>query len=238
MKYSMALVKNVLNAQAAYQTLSERSVGVPGMMLIYGDPGFGKTTTITWLVNQANGVFVRANATWTPNSMLAAIMKELGAAPMNRTADMLNHITQRLIETGRPLFVDEANYLSRNKTLLDTLKDIHDMTDVPVLMAGAEGIERKVPHHPTVARRISQWVKFEPADLDDAKILAETVCEVAVSDQLLAHLHKQAKGSMGLMTVGLSRIEAFARSNGLNQVSFEQWGDRPLSLSSHMRGRR
>ncbi len=238
MRHQMAPVKNVLNAQSAYQTLAERDLGIPGMMLIYGEPGFGKTTTITWLVNQANGVFVRANATWTPNSMLAAIMQELGADPMNRTSQMLNHISQQLIESQRPLFIDEANYLKGNQQMLNTLKDLHDMTDVPVIMAGAEGIEKKLPHYPTLARRISQWVEFKPADLDDAESLASTVCEVELDEALLRQLHKQAKGSMGLMTVGLARIESFARSNGLDLVTAEQWSDRPLFLSRQPGARR
>lgn len=238
MRHQMALVKNVINAQAAYQTLAQRDLGIPGMMLIHGDPGFGKTTTITWLVNQANGVFVRANATWTANSMLAAIMEELGSDPMHSTAKMLKHIAQRLSESRRPLFVDEANYLGSDKKMLNTLKDIHDMTDVPVLMAGAEGIERKLPHHPTLARRISQWVEFKAADLDDAATLANTVCEVALAEDLLVHLHRQAKGSMGLMTVGLARIESFARSNGIDQIDAGQWGDRQLFMSRQPGGRR
>lgn len=237
MRHKLAPVKNVANAQGAFETLQQRDLGIPGMMLIHGDPGYGKTTAVTWLINQVNGVFVRANATWTPSAMLGSIMHELGALPLHRTSAMLDFIATRLNETRRPLFVDEANYLSGNKRMLETLRDIHDLTDVPVVMAGAENIERKVIHHAQLARRISQWVEFKRADIEDAIILAETVCEVDLADDLLALLHKQAKGSMGLMTVGLARIEAFARSNDLATVNASQWADRPLFLSRQPRGR-
>ena len=48
----------------------------------------------------------------------------------------------------------------------------------------------------------------------------------------LAMLHTQAKGSMRLMTVGLSRIEALAKANGWRDVSAEQWGNRALFLGN------
>lgn len=230
MKYVVAPVKNIVNGQSAFQTLDERAMGVPGMMLVHGEPGAGKTTFLAWMINQVNGVLVRANAVWTPNSMLAAIMSELGVDPLHSTAKMLNYITRELSDSGRPLFVDEANYLATNKKMLETLRDIHDMTDVPVVLCGAEKIERKLPRYPQLASRISQWVEFKPADLEDAQELVNSVCEVALAPDLVRHLHKQAGGSMRRMTVGLSRIESFARSNGLQEINADQWGDRQMFL--------
>lgn len=234
MKHVVAPVKNIVAAQSAFQTLSERDIGVPGMMLIHGDPGMGKTTALAWLINQVNGVFVRANATWTANSMLASVMAELGVDPMHSTARMLNHIVSKLAESGRPLFVDEANYLVHSRQMLETLRDIHDIANVPVVLCGAESIERKLPKYPQLQSRISQWVEFKSADIDDARTLIDAVSEIALSPDLLQHLWQQAKGSMRLMTVGLSRIESFARSNGLSEIDAEQWGGRQLFMGGRV----
>ena len=130
MRNELATVKNVLGLQAAYQALKSRDSGIPGMGLVHGFTGAGKTTSIVWLVNQVDGVFVRANATWTPVVMLQAIMTELGAAPLGRCAPMLSFIVDKLSLSGRPLFVDESDYLTDNRKMLETLRDIHDVSHV------------------------------------------------------------------------------------------------------------
>lgn len=233
MKHEMAIVKNVVRLRDAFDTLANRDMGVPGMMLAHGYTGYGKTTTIAWLVNQTSGVYVRANATWTPTAMLSAIMKELGFDPVNNRASvMVEHIVERLALDARPLFVDEADYLfSNNARMIETLRDIHDLSGSPVVMVGMEGIERRLVHRKQLARRISQWVEFRPADLEDAARVAQTVCEIEIEDDLLCHIHNETNGSIGLMVVGLARIEAFAKTNGMKKVSLDQWGQRQLFLS-------
>lgn len=230
MRNKLALVKNVAALQLAYESLASRDLGIPGMALVYGYTGAGKTTGVTWLVNRTRGVYVRAAATWTPSTMLGRIMAELGAAALNRSAQMVDHIVGALTEQQRPLFVDEADYLLGNVKMLETLRDIHDLSGVPVVLIGMEGIERRLVHRPQLARRISHWVEFLPSDLDDARTLATTVCEVALDDELLQRLHQESGGSMGLMAVGMARIEALAKANGWAQVSGEQWGDRKLFM--------
>lgn len=238
MRNKLAPVKNVAALQAAFESLSGRDFGVPGMGLVYGETGAGKTTAITKLVNTTRGVYVRANATWTPSAMLGSIMTELGAAPLhNGGAAMVRHITNTLAESNRPLFVDEADYLLGNTKMLETLRDIHDVSSVPVVLIGMAGIERKLVHRPQLAGRISQWVEFSPCDYEDAQILCRTVCEVEIDEPLLKTLHTEAKGSVRLMVVGLSRIEAAARANGWKTVTADLWGNRPLFLSNAPKGR-
>ena len=231
MHSQLAIVKNVINLQNAHDALESRAPGIPGMGLVYGFTGAGKTTAIAWLVTQCNGVYVRAGATWTPTSMLGSIMKELGADPLGRAAPMVDFIVNELAVNRRSLFLDEADYLTGNLKMLETMRDIHDLSQTPVMLIGMEGIDQKLIHRKQLSRRISHWVKFLPADLDDAAILAETTCEVQIEDDLLAYLHKESKGSIGLMTIGLSRIEAFAKAQELTTIDLATWGKRQLFLS-------
>lgn len=233
MKNQLAHTKSVLALSAAFEALSGRDAGIPGMGLVHGYTGAGKTTAISWLINKSGGVYARASATWTPSAMLGRIMVELGAEPLHRGgAAMVEHICSELARSRRPLFVDEADYLMKNLKMLETLRDIHDMSGQPVVLIGMEGIERRIVHRAQFARRISQWVEFLPSDLEDARTLTDTVCEVDIADDLLEQLHAEAKGSVGLMVVGLSRIEAFAKGNGWKKVDADAWGTRKLFLGN------
>ncbi|MCU1282939.1 MAG: putative prophage MuSo1, transposition protein [bacterium] len=237
MKHKMAVVKNILNLRNAYEALAQRGYGVEGMGLVYGSAGFGKSTALTWLRTQTNAVYVRACATWTPTAMLKAIAVELGFEPHYRAIDNVHEIVRQLATTNRGLYVDELDYLVGTDYLvkaLDTLRDIHDISKMPVLLIGMAGIERKLKSRLQLARRITQWVEFLPADLDDARLLARDVCEVQLDDELLADLHGAAKGNIGLMSNGLARIEQFGKANGKggpkSPITREVWGARPFFL--------
>lgn len=233
MRNTLAITKNVAALQLAYEALASRDVGIPGMGLVHGYTGAGKTTAITWLLNKTRGVYARASATWTASAMLGRIMHELGAEPLARGgAAMVEHIVKALGAAQRPLFIDEADYLVRDLKMLETLRDIHDLSGQPVVLIGMEGIERRLVHRQQLARRISQWVEFAASDLDDARTIADTVCEVKIEQDLLEALHGDAKGSVGLMVVGLSRIEAMAKGNGWKTVDADRWGGRKLFLGA------
>lgn len=238
MRNKLAITKSVAALQVAYEALASRDIGVPGMALVHGYTGAGKTTAITALVNTTHGVYVRAMRTWTPNTMLARIVTELQGAPMGRNAAMVDYIVSQLQEQNRPLFVDEADYLVAHSDMIETLRDIHDLSEQPVVMVGMEGIERRLTMRKQLARRISHWVEFLLSDLADARAVTEAVCEVGVDDELLARLHSESGGSVGLMVVGLARIEQLARANGWVRVSADQWGDRKLFIGGAPKGAR
>jgi DNA transposition AAA+ family ATPase len=233
MKQQIAQVKNVMRLGLAFASLVERDAGVPGIGLVYGFTGAGKSTAIAQLIIRVNGVFTRASAVWTPNMMLQELTHELGGQPGGSNARMLKYCCEVLGKepTPRAIFVDEADYLLSNTKMLETLRDIHDVTGAPVVLIGMDGIQRKITLRPQFSRRITQWVEFKALDLSDTRTLIDTVCEVAISDDLAGKLHHAAGGSVGLMTVGLARIEQVAKSQGWERVDAKAWGDKQFFLS-------
>jgi len=227
-KYALAKTKNVRHFMATLSDLRNRPPGVEGMGVLWGEPGEGKTTVVAYAANHLNGIFIRLNAAMTMTSLLASIAAELGGSPAHRRAQMLAWITRKLMEEDRVIFFDEADYLFRQMEMLDVVRDLYDITGTPIMLIGMEHIARRLQEHGRLARRITQWIRFEGLDMADARILADTVCEVGVADDLLAHLHREAKANIGRMVIGLSRIETLANTSQISTVTREDWADRPL----------
>ncbi len=228
MKFEMAMTTNVRRFLAAVRELNDRPIGVEGMGLLWGHPGEGKSTTIAYATNTLNGIFLRVNACWTVTSLLGALMVELGQPSGRFRAPMVDASVRCLMEQPRPIFIDEADYLLRQTDMLDVMRDIYDTTGSPVILIGMEEMARKVQTNGRFARRITQWVEFRGISLKDARTLADTVCEVAVEDDLLTRLHEASKANIGRMTTGLSRIERLAKFNKIESMSLDVWGDRPF----------
>lgn len=234
MRYELAKTKNVRKFLAVMNDLRIRPMGVEGMGILWGKPGEGKSTILAYATNIFNGIFIRAKRSWTMTSLLEAIIIELRGVPGRRRSQMEDWIEKRLMESGedRIIFVDEADYLfSRNMAsndMLDVLRDIYDSTGTPIILAGMENIARRIQEEGRFARRITSWVEFQGIDLDDARIVADTICEVGVADDLLAHMHRECKASIGNIVPALSRIENLGKTTGIETVDMAAWGDRPL----------
>lgn len=230
MKRIIAPVRNVTRLYAAYQDLVDRDAGVPGIGLLHGFTGAGKSTAVAQLVIRVDGVFVRANAVWTPSALLGALMSDLGGEPLGKNSAMLQFVCDRLAVSQRPVFVDEADYLLSNPKMLETLRDIHDMTGVPVIIIGMAGFEKRITHRAQFCRRISQFVEFLPLDLEDAHVLVKSTCEITLESDLIGRLWTASGGSIGKMAVGLSRVEQYAKGRELDSMDAKAWGDRQFFL--------
>lgn len=223
MRSKIVPISNVARLADAGDALLNRAPGMPGMGLCFGDSGLGKTTAIAWLATRQHGVFVRAMSTSTPTSLLESICRELHIASRNRIAHTVEAIVNELAKTGRPLFVDEADYVVQQARLIDTLRDVHDLSSVPVILIGMAGIDRRISLSPQLSGRMAQWVEFKPTHVADAKLLAKELCEVAVADDLVSELHARAVGVVRNIVVGLGKIEQHARSRGLGTMALKDW---------------
>ena len=229
MKIAVAKTKNLVNLAKAADQLRTRSMGTPGIGLIWGPSGLGKTTAATWFCDRYDAVYVRAWSTWTASSMLSAISAALDLPAATRVSVAIEQIVRRLSETQRPLFVDEADYLLGSNRLLDTLRDIHDVSSAPVIVVGMGEFRRRAERREQFAGRITARVEFRPADVEDARTAAMALLErVRPSDELLARLVQSSGGSMRRIVSGLSQIERLATRRRIAEVSLADWGTRPF----------
>lgn len=226
---------NIAKFLKAVEELKQRGVGEEGMGLLWGNPGEGKSTTVAYVQNQAGGVHLRARVTWTVTSMLSSLMNELGMEAGRYRDRMIQDAIHTLTLHPRPIFVDEADYLFRQTDMLDALRDVYDSARVPVILIGMEDMARRIRSDARSGnrfnrfeRRITQWIEFKGMTLEDAAKVANDLCEVRVSDDLVEHLHARTSGNIGNVVIGLRRIERFGKSNGLDEVTLTAFGNRQL----------
>ncbi|MEW6708280.1 MAG: ATP-binding protein [Candidatus Riflebacteria bacterium] len=232
MRSHVVVVKNISRLSVASGALLTRTPGTPGIGLIFGKSGLGKTTATAWFVNQCNGVYVRALSTWTSSAMLQEILKELDTAPTKlRASSMVRQIAEILRLTGRPLFLDEFDYIVEDKKMTETLRDIHDLSSVPIVLVGMDGVRQKVQVRDQFVNRIAQWVEFQSADLEDCTMLAKELCEVKIHPDLLRRLFEASKGVIRLIVIGLDVIERRAKTLGLTEVGIDEWGSASFFLT-------
>lgn len=224
MKYRIVQTENILRLHEASTALMERPAGMPGMGVVHGDTGAGKSTACAWLNNKVHGVYVRARALSTPSSFLGSILKELDMEPTRSCAGMVDQVVERLALSGRPLMIDEADYVAEKPRLTETLRDIHDLSTVPVILIGMNQLTRKLDQRRQLSGRLAQAVEFGPVDMEDARTVADTLAEVSVADDLLADLHTKAAGEIRRIVVGLNHIEQRAHSLGRDELDLKGWG--------------
>lgn len=223
MRRVIVLTKNVRVLLDAYSQLRDADANAPKICVVHGVPGMGKSTGMALLEKDWSACCTRATAAWTPRTMLLSILRELGRDDLKGSnQDQLDEITRLLSLSGRPLIVDEADYLFERRGLLELLRDIHDIAQVPLLLVGMERVVRKVNSRELVASRVAEQVKFEKLDREDARQYTDELCEVEVADDLLDDLHRKANGSARRIWLGLNQIENFGLARG-GRVDLAQW---------------
>lgn len=225
MRSKTVLTKNIARLNDAGEALLRRAPGMPGMGLVHGETGFGKSTAIAWYINRpnVNGVYVRALSVWTPAAMFSTILQALGRVPRGGSAVMVKEIIEQLLIQNRPLFIDEADYIINSKAMTESLRDLHDMALVPVVLIGMAGIDQRLAHRKQLINRVMQDVRFEPSDMEDARKVTDALCEVKVRDDLLELVLRASGGNVRNLVVGLQRIEHYTRSQGLDEIGANNW---------------
>ena len=232
MKNKIAIVKNVIATQVLIEELMDRDYGVPGIGLMYGPPGLGKTTATASVVNRCNGIYIRAISGITLSQLLRQIVRELSGPEMHTKESMINYIVETMAVNNRPLFIDESDYLLSDKNTLEMVRDIHDLTGCPVVLIGMESVRRKLQRHQQFYSRINEWLEFKPLDMEDLKILVSAVIDdgVKIEEDLLQELLRCSGGEVRRIITGLSKVEAMAKSNELDSIDLVQWGSAEFFL--------
>lgn len=209
--------QNVKNFITMMDNLQNRAEGAPGMGLVYGEPGLGKTQTILWWAAQNDAVYIRAANKMTNRWLLEEIVNELGESPYYRSSDLFNQCVSQLINNPKIIIVDEIDYLAGDNQVIETLRDIHDKTDVPVILVGMGSANKKLIRYRHLYDRISEILRFEPFTLQDIETIINHLCEIDLTDCAVRVIFNKSNRFRQIVRL-ISRAEYLAEANGLETL--------------------
>ncbi len=223
MRNMIVKTKNVQQTLELVKNLREKNPSVPGLGLIYSDPGLGKTETCSWLVGRkgSNAKYVRAKANISPRWLMEMIVAELDEEPKYRYSDLFGQAKEKLIKQDVMLLVDEIDFCCRDTRVLESLRDLHDECGTPIVLIGMGKVDRQLKRHPHFFSRISQIYRFEPLDGDDVAAAVRELCEVELTKDACKALQALSEGSFRSVKIILSHLEAMARRTGLAKLDAE-----------------
>ena len=221
-----APLTNLMLGANALERSMDRASALPGIVVVYGPSGYGKTMAASYCANRFNGVYVECRSFFTAKSLMTAIMKEARLRPERTLADMLDAIVAELSASRRPLIVDEVDHIVETKTL-QVIRDIHDASGCAVMVIGEEALPRKLARTERFHNRVLSWVMAQPAsDADAAKLVAHHCAGITVAEDLVRKMRVDCRGVSRRIAVSCAELREWAARKGLKQVSAADWGDR------------
>ena len=209
--------KNVKKFISMVSNLQNRAEGVPGMALVYGEPGLGKTQTINWWALKNDAILVRCTQLMSARWLLTEILDEMGEISSSRISDCFNLIIKNLITNPQILIIDEIDYLTIDTKSVETLRDIHDKTNIPIILVGMTNAKSRLKRYKHLYDRLSEIVKFEPFSKQDIAEIIKELSEVAFTDCALRYVNSNINRFRQLVKI-INKAEAIAKANGLTSI--------------------
>lgn len=223
---TMAPLANVTLVMSALEQAMKRQAHLPGMVTLAGPSGWGKSTAATFAAVRLRAYYVECKSSWTRKALLQNILKEMGIEPAKTIYDLTDQVAEQLSLSGRPLIIDEMDHIVEKKAV-EIVRDIYEGSQAAILLIGEEHLPQKLKVWERFHGRMLEWIQAQPVSLDDIAILARLYCrEVALTDDIMAHMHRLSHGSVRRVAVNLDKVRREALRHGWDTVSLQSWGDR------------
>ena len=222
MKQKMVMTENVKAVSNLIRALKDRPQKTPGLGLIYGTNGRGKTEVVLWeLAKNSRHFYVRVNAIMTAKTILAKLLFELGEMPLYKTTDMYDKLLEILAKQQYLFFIDEVDYCMHNIKALEVLRDIQDETGTIFVLVGMENVERKLRRYGHIRSRIMEVVKIQDLSVSDVEKAIEELLDLTADEKVIEKIHELAKGSFRNLIVILNKVEKIAKLNKEKAIRLE-----------------
>jgi len=220
MKRIFVRTQNVKNFIGLVEKLINKPNNIPKMGLVYGEPGLGKSQTALWLSAKYDGLYLRCTNLMTGRWLLEELVKELDEIPRYLTSDNFNLCVQKLSKNPQIIVIDEIDYLMNDTKTIETLRDIHDKTNCPILFVGMGLAHKKLERYKHLYDRFSEIVKFEIFNISDVKQIVDELSEIPFTADAIETLHKKHNRFRQIVQA-INQFEIIAKENDLTEITKE-----------------
>ena len=218
MKPIFVKTKNVKWFVNIIHDLKNKPDNISKIGLVYGNAGLGKTKTALYLSIQYDAIYVRATNSMSPKWLLEELAKEFDEIPRFYTADIFRQCVNALKSNPQMIIVDEIDYLLKDFRTIETLRDLHDETGVPIILVGMQLAKHKLKKHTHLFDRISEIYKFTEFEYSDIKQITEEISDVEITKETIRIIHNKAKSFRQIVNT-IDAFEKVAQANGFTQIN-------------------
>lgn len=217
---------NVGLLSAAIERAHARPMGLPGLVVMYGASGLGKSVGAAFAANLHRAYYVECRDTWSKKAFLQAILREMSIAPGQTLSVMVDQVAEQLSRSGRPLLIDDVQYLLE-KAVANVLTDIYNASQGTIVLIGEERVPSSLAKLERLHNRVLEWVPAQPATLDDLRNLAKaSYPKLHFADDLLEDLRHQVRGCLRRVAVNLYKVYGEAQAMAMDSIDLAGWGKR------------
>ncbi|HRY83099.1 MAG TPA: AAA family ATPase [Candidatus Cloacimonadota bacterium] len=232
------ILSETSNIKAAHQAMNyliQRPIAhQPGLGMIYGAPGLGKTQFSQRTCIRNDYVYFSAKKADTAKSFIASLVYLLrlryyprefpstqGSASklFNQTLDILNANTS---QTHLPvIFIDEVDNIIHNphEEIVGMLRDIVDNSAAIVMLIGMQDLRNKIVKlNAHYYNRVVYFCEFSPLGIADVRLMVRDLCEVYLADDLIKHIAESASGDARKVIKFMRLYEELALANSLDSL--------------------
>ncbi|GFM37969.1 AAA family ATPase [Desulfovibrio psychrotolerans] len=224
----IANLSNVSMCLGSFAKAINRESHLPGLLVMHGPSGYGKTTAATSASMMFDAYYVQCRSSWTRKAFYLALLKVMNIDPARTIYAMEEQIVAQLALSRLPVIIDEADHLT-DRGIIECVRDIYEGSGAAILLIGEEKLPGALARWERIHNRVLEWLPAQPATLADARALADLYCRsVRVADDLLELIHTASKGVARRICVNLERVQETGRTMGHPQMGLAEWGDTPL----------
>ena len=203
------------------------AAGEPTLLgTLIGEPGIGKTTSITRYCVQNHSLQIEASPTWqTLRRFLVSLNTALGNDQYLWTEKLENSIIESLIEKPHScIFVDEADYI-RKVEILEMIRSLASRTRTPFVLITTGPLLKRLyvngkplPKYLHITQRIMAKIYFNSLSAKEAGYIIDALnITPPVTDEAKEYITQ--RGNTRFMIDVLRACEKMGRVNNLSQVS-------------------
>ena len=222
-----APLSNVTIAAGVVKRAQERAQNLPGLVVLYGQSGLGKSMAAAHVATRQQGYYVECRSFFTKRLLLAAILKSMGVRAPGQMGEMLDAVSETLMLSGRPLIIDEADHII-DRRAVEIVRDVHEAAPgCTILLIGEEQFPRRLAKYERVHNRVLIWQPAKHCTPEDARRLAQYYApEIEIADDLLSAILTASRGIVRRACVNIEQARHAAASSGAKRIDLAAWGRR------------
>lgn len=202
------------------------------IVIVYGPPGVGKSRCLQEYLMDALAtvpVSVLVSPNDTPRTFVQKLAKELGIDKASAVAILEQNIADKLRRSGRPVFIDQANYLSEKG--LGTVCYLWEVARVPVVLIGTPALYEKFTTsketeevRAQLSSRVAVYHRIGGLRIEEAKAILERGLGQDATDEVVRRIYDLTKGIHRHVDMVIPRILE------LKELNRKQLEDRRLTM--------